>query len=61
MIMTRHAKALNKANEPISLLAPILSTIKHAISQVKLINMRRVASYSKHANVSNQKLINIKP
>jgi hypothetical protein len=28
---TRHAKALNKTNEPISLLAPRLRTIKHVI------------------------------
>jgi hypothetical protein len=34
-ITTRHAKALNKANALISLLAPTLSTIKHVISQVR--------------------------
>jgi hypothetical protein len=28
---TRHAMALNKSNEPISLLTPTLSTIKHFI------------------------------
>jgi hypothetical protein len=49
-IMTRHSNAFNKANGLISLLAPTLSTIKHVISQVKLINMRMFASYSKHAN-----------
>jgi hypothetical protein len=60
-ITTRHAKALNKANELISLLAPTLSTIKHVISQIKLISMRRFASYSKHAKVSKQHLIINKP
>jgi hypothetical protein len=54
MITTSHVKALNKANELISLLAPILSTIKHDFSHIKLISMIRFASYSKHANVSKQ-------
>jgi hypothetical protein len=54
MIMTRHAKALNKTNELISILVPTLCTIKHIISQVKLINMRRFASYSKPAKVSKK-------
>jgi hypothetical protein len=54
MITARHAWSLNKTNELISLLAPTLCTIKHVISQVKLINMRRFASYSKHAKVSKQ-------
>jgi hypothetical protein len=48
-IMSRLAKALNNAKELISLLAPTLSTIKHVISQVKLINMIMFTSYSKHA------------
>jgi hypothetical protein len=43
-IMTIYAKALNKANELISLLAPILSTIKHGFSQIELISMIRFAS-----------------
>jgi hypothetical protein len=43
-ITARHAKALNKADDLISLLAPTLSIIKHAISQIKLINLRRFAS-----------------
>jgi hypothetical protein len=59
--MTRHAKALDKANELISLLAHTLSTIKYDFSHLKLINMIRFASYSKHTKVSNQILINIKP
>jgi hypothetical protein len=52
--MTRHARALNKANELTSQLAPTLGTISMIISQIKLINMRRFASYSKHAKVSKQ-------
>jgi hypothetical protein len=60
-ITTRHAMALNKAKELISLLAPTLSTIKHAISQVKLISTIRFASYSKHTRVSKQQLIINKP
>jgi hypothetical protein len=60
-ITTRHAQALNKAKELISLLAPTLSTIKHVISQIKLISMIMFASYSKHAKVSKQHLIIIKP
>jgi hypothetical protein len=51
-ITTRHAKALNKANELISLLVPTLSTISMIISQVKLISMIKFASYSKQAKVS---------
>jgi hypothetical protein len=43
-IMPRHAKALIKANEHITLLAPTLSTINHDFSQIKLINMIRFAS-----------------
>jgi hypothetical protein len=54
MIMARHAMSLNKTNGLISLLAPTLCTIKHVISQVKLINISRFASYSKHAKVSKQ-------
>jgi hypothetical protein len=61
MITIRHAKALNKANELIILLEPTLSTIKHDFSHLKLISMIRFAYYSKHAMVSNQILINIKP
>jgi hypothetical protein len=57
--MSRHAKALSKAKGLISLLSPTLSTIKHDFSRLKLINMIRFASYSKHAKVSNQILINI--
>jgi hypothetical protein len=53
--------ALNKAKELIGLLAPTLSTISHVISQIKLINMRIFASYSKYAKVSKQILIIIKP
>jgi hypothetical protein len=48
MITTRHAKALNKANELISLLAPTLCAISMIISQIRLINMRKFASYSEH-------------
>jgi hypothetical protein len=58
---TRHAMALNKTNELISLLAHILCTIKHDFSHLRLINMIWFAYYSKHAKVSNQILINIKP
>jgi hypothetical protein len=36
---TRHAMALNKTNELISLLAPTLSTIKQVISHLRFINM----------------------
>jgi hypothetical protein len=53
-IMNRHANNLNKTNELISLLATILSIVKHVISQIKLINMIRLAFYSKHAIVSKQ-------
>jgi hypothetical protein len=53
-ITTRHAKALTKANELISLLAPTISSIKHVISQIKWINMIMLASYSKHAKVIKQ-------
>jgi hypothetical protein len=53
-ITTRHAKALIKNNELISLLAPTLSTITHIICQVMLINIKRFTSYSKHAKVSKQ-------
>jgi hypothetical protein len=60
-ITTRHAKALNQAKELIILLGPTLSTIKHVISQIKLITMRRFASYSKLAKVSKQHLIINKP
>jgi hypothetical protein len=56
-ITTRHAKALKKAKELISLLAPTLSIIKHIITQIMLISMIRFASYSKHAKVSKQHLI----
>jgi bacterioferritin (cytochrome b1) len=49
--MTRHAKALNKTNELISLLAPTLSTINQYFSHLKLISMIIFASYSKHAKV----------
>jgi hypothetical protein len=48
-ITTRHAKALNKTKELISLLA-----ISMLISKVELFNTRMFASYSKHAKVSNQ-------
>jgi hypothetical protein len=41
-------------NKLISILPPTLSIINHVISQVKLINMRRFASYSKHAKVIKQ-------
>jgi hypothetical protein len=53
-ITTRHVNTLIKTNELISLLATRLSTIKHVNEQVKLINMRRFASNSKHAKVSKQ-------
>jgi hypothetical protein len=58
---TRHEKGFNKANELISLLAPTLNTIKHVISQIKLISMKRFVSYPKHAKVTKQILINVKP
>jgi hypothetical protein len=58
---TIHAKAISKGKGLICLLAPTLSTIKHDFSHLKLIKMVKFAYYSKHAKVSNQILINIKP
>jgi hypothetical protein len=60
-IMTRRAKALIKANELVILLAPKLTTIKHVISQIKLISIIMFASYSKHVRVSKQHLNINKP
>jgi hypothetical protein len=52
-ITTRHAMALNKTNELVSLLAPTLSTIKQVISHLKLFNIIWFTFYYKHAKVSN--------
>jgi hypothetical protein len=53
-ITTRHANALFETKGLISLPATSLSPISLLISQVKFINMRTFASYSKHAEVSKQ-------